>query len=155
MRADLSCGNELTASGQSAESTEGAQPAPRRPPQPWLSNLRGGLRVVLVSLRVANVSRTPVYAYGHSEPRLTSKTALVANLTNRATAGVPGKTQYRKGPYPPPRADGSRCRGVGGFLLFVKKSVMERCCDICVMLSQARFSKGAVYSQLRCATSNR
>ena len=36
--------------------------------------------------------------------------------------------------------------GVGGFLLLVKKSVMERCCDICVMLSRYRFGKGAVYS---------
>ena len=45
--------------------------------------------------------------------------------------------------------------GVGGFLLLVKKSVMERCCDICVTLSLSCFGKGAVYSQLRCTTSNR
>ena len=45
--------------------------------------------------------------------------------------------------------------GVGCFLLFVKKSVMERCCDICVTLSLSRFGKGAVDAQLRRATSNR
>ena len=45
--------------------------------------------------------------------------------------------------------------GVGGFRRFVKKSVMERCCDICVTLSLSRFGKGAVDAQLRRATSNR
>ena len=43
--------------------------------------------------------------------------------------------------------------GVGGLRRFVKKSVIERCCDICVTLSLSRFGKGAVNSQLRCATS--
>ena len=43
--------------------------------------------------------------------------------------------------------------GVGGFRRFVKKSVMERCCDICVPLSLSRFGKGAVDAQLRCTTS--
>ena len=43
--------------------------------------------------------------------------------------------------------------GVGGFLLLVKKSVMERCCDICVTLSLPRFGKGAVYSFQRITSS--
>ena len=43
--------------------------------------------------------------------------------------------------------------GVGGFLLLVKKSVMERCCDICVTLSLSRFGKGAVYSFQRITSS--
>ena len=32
--------------------------------------------------------------------------------------------------------------GVGGFLLLVKKSVMERCCDICVIASESVSAKG-------------
>ena len=36
--------------------------------------------------------------------------------------------------------------GVGGFLLLVKKSVMERCCDILRYRERERFGKGAVYS---------
>ncbi len=46
--------------------------------------------------------------------------------------------------------------GVGGFRRFVKKSVMERCCDICVTRcyrERERFSKGAVYSFQRITSS--
>ena len=46
--------------------------------------------------------------------------------------------------------------GVGGFLLLVKKSVMERCCDICVVRrygARERFCIWAVYSFQRITTS--